>query len=602
MRHESIMNTSLFDNRYRITELLGNGASASVYRAIDMIDQKEVAIKVFDESHLENREALRLFEREVRVVARLESHPNLLNYYGGSLKEGCRYLVMDTARGETLMHFLNRSGGKLPLHLALSIYSQLLSVLSYIHKRGIVHRDIKPHNIRIDTDGTIKLYDFGIAVIMESENEITGKAVGTVNYISPEQAKGVKVYPCSDLYSASIVLYEMLTGNLPFTSDKEQAEDRINEIVRKHFKETPIRPTHYNPNIPDAIEQIILKGMSKNLSSRFENADEILRYLALFYQNPAINFDFDLPSEEFDYSAALPKGTVPTAFKPKVTTKDATVNKTKKGESKALTRKKLLLLTLFVSLSVIAAFVIYFSLHTLLFYKLDERTVLTKGDLLYTEYSDEILDKLQREGYDVTVEYVYSAYYPAGTIFAQNPLPLSVQELGKNESPKLNLTVSTDEAMMILKDYRGHDYREVKIELEALGFSVEIRRASSNLPVGQVISTSPSQDEIAMLSDTVSLTVSSGGKISYAYMPNLLDKNITQAKSELANVGITYEIIYTDSDKPYGTVVYQSRSYGEKIPTAYTTVFLKVSNRIQTSETTDPIDPPIDPPIDEPFE
>lgn len=590
------MNTSLFDNRYRITELFGKGASANVYRAFDTVENKEVAIKVFDEAHLEDRDALRLFECEVHAVARLEAHPNLLNYYGGSLKEGCRYLAMDIAQGETLMHYLNRSGGRLPLQLALSIYSQLLSALSYIHKRGIVHRDIKPHNIRIDSDGTIKLYDFGIAVIMETDHEITGKAVGTVNYISPEQAKGVKVYPCSDLYSASIVLYEMLTGYLPFTSDKANPDDRINEIIRKHFKETPIRPTHYNPNIPDAIEQIILKGMAKNLSSRFQSADEVLRYLALYYQNPMISFDFDLPSEEFDYSAALPKATAPQVFKPKYTVKELPAAKTKKNDPASLSRKKLLLITLFASLSVIAAFVIWFTLHDLLFYESSERTVLTKSDLLYTAYSDDLLEKLQREGYDVTVEYAYSAYYPAGIIFAQSPLPLSVQELSKSDSPKLKLTVSTDQVMTILKDYRKKDYRKVKIELEALGFSVEIQKTPSDLPSGQVISTSPSEDEIALLSDTVRLTVSGGKKVAYAYMPNLLDKSVSQAKSELKTAGIAFEVIYENSEKPYGTVIYQSRSYGEKIPIAYTNVFIKVSNRIQTPETTDPIAPPIDEP------
>ncbi len=590
------MNTQLFDNRYRITEFLGGGTSANVYRAIDTVDNKEVALKVFDEAYLANEDALRLFEREVRVVARLEVHPNLLNYYGGSLKEGCRYLVMDIAHGETLMHYLNRSGGKLPLDLALSIFSQLLSVLSYIHKRGIIHRDIKPHNIRIATDGKIKLYDFGIAVIMETDHQITGKAVGTVNYISPEQAKGVKVYPCSDLYSACIVLYEMLTGHLPFTSDKPVAEDRMNEIIRKHFKEAPIRPTHYNPNIPDAIEQIILKAMSKNLSARFQSSDEILRYLALYYQNPAISFDFELQNEEFDYSAALPKNTIATVFKPKFAVKDAPHKLPKKYDPKLLTRRKLLLLSLFFSLSVIAAFVIYFALHSLLFYKNNERTVLTKGDLLYSQYSDETYERLISEGYDVSVEYKYSEYYQSGTIIAQNPPPQFIQELSTNESPKLNLVVSTDQAMTILKDYSGRDYREVKIELEALGFSVQIQKNISSLSYGQVISTYPGHGEIAMLSDTIILNISKGSKITYAYMPNLVGSIIAQAKNELTAAGISYKIIYTESEKPYGTVIYQSRAYGEKIAIDYSTIYLKVSNRTQIPDSTDSDDPPLEQP------
>lgn len=586
------MKDSLFDNRFHIVELLGVGTTAKVYRAVDGHTSTEVALKVFDESRLGNEEELKLFEREIRVVARLDKHPNLLNYYGGSLKEGRRYLVMEIAQGETLMHYLNRYGGRLPLDVTLSVFSQLLSALSFVHKRGIIHRDVKPQNIRIASDGTIKLCDFGIAVIQDSEQKTIGKAIGTVNYISPEQARGIEVYPCSDLYSAGVVLYEMLTGHLPFTSDKPSAQDRMNEIIRKHFKEVPIRPTHYNPNIPDAVEQIVLKALSKNPSSRFESADEILRYLALYYRNPSVHFDFELPNDEFDYKAALPHNTSAGAFKPQPTVKELSKKIEKKDREKRLTRKTLLVLSLFLTLSLITAVVIYVTLHSLLFYKLDERTVITKGDLLHRQYSDEIYQALIEEGYDVTVEYTFSSYYPSGTIVSQTPLPLTVQEINAKEAPKLTLTVSIDDATVLLSRYQGVDYRLVQIELAELGIDTIVNKSPSAMPAGQVISTSPSANEVVHLSGTVTLNVSTGAKIVYAYMPNLIGSSLAQAKSQLSDRGISYEIIFTDSDAPYGTVVYQSRAYGEKLPLEYTTVYLKVSNRIKTPDSTEPLEIP----------
>lgn len=572
------MNETIYDNRYRLVEFLGSGTTANVYRALDLETNREVALKIFDEQYLSDQDALKLFEREIKAVARLEKHVGLLSYYGGSMRDGYRYLVMDIAKGETLMHYLNRVGGKLPINEAVSYLSQLLSVLSYIHSRGVIHRDIKPQNIRISRDGSLKLCDFGIAAVIGAESFANGKAIGTVNYISPEQAKGIEVSPQSDIYSAGVVFYEMLTGVLPFTSDKSTPEDRIGDIIRKHLKEIPIRPSQYNPNIPDALVQIIMRAMLKNPSSRFSSAEDMLRYLTLYTKNPTVLFDFDLPNEEFDSGAALPKYTAAESFRPKTRVKEKVAKQTFTKDKKQLTRGKLLFLSLILLLSVIAAGVIYSVVHSLFFYEYGVRTVLTKGGLLYEPYTDAMRDRLESDGYEVTLEYRYSSIYPSGTVIAQDPPPQSVQEIPENASPKLRLTVSTAKASLLMPDYIGKDYRAARAELEDKGFTVLVNRINSNKKYGSILATSPASDEMVNLGDTVQLTISIGEKTRYQYMPNLVGMPISQAKSELSSLGIAHTVFYEDSDLPIGTVIYQSRPYGEKLAIDYFDVQIHVSN------------------------
>lgn len=574
------MNDELYDNRYRLGHFFGHGTTAKVYLARDTVTGRDVALKIFDEAYLAEGDALQLFERELKAVARLSEHPNLLNYYGGSMKAGYRYLVMEVAEGETLIHYLNRRGGRLPLEEAISLFSQLLSVLSYIHKKGVIHRDVKPQNIRISSDGILKLCDFGIAVVTGLDSSATGKAVGTVFYISPEQAKGREVSPASDLYSAAVLFYEILAGTLPFTSDKSSPRDRIDEIIRKHLKEMPVRPSHYNPNIPEAIEQIILKAMSKNPESRFQTADEMLRYLALYRQTTQIVFDFDLPNDEFDSSAALPSKTAPEGFRPIHVMKDVSEKKEDHRRSPfALTRGSLIYISIVIILSILTAFILYKSLHSLFFFEENERTVITKGDLLYTPYSDELQEALVNAGYDVTVDYSFSPYYESGTVIAQNPAPYAVQSLTDDEKPKLLLTVATKDGYTVLKDYKGTDWRDAYRELEALGISVTVNKIySSSVSVGDVIETQPVAATAVFLGEGVLLTVSLGEKPSYRYVPNLLGLTLVEAREKLRSAGIRFgSLRYEESASPRGTVIKQDKPYGEKLLYEYYTVSVTVS-------------------------
>jgi len=583
------MNGMLIDNRYRLLRYIGKGQSAHVYLAHDEQSDREVALKIFDETQLSDTNLLSLFERELKVAARLVPHPNLLSYYGGSMKAGCRYIVMEVARGESLVHYMNRLGGKIPHDEAVNIFCQLLSALSLIHQKGVIHRDVKPHNILLLSDGTIKLCDFGIAVLTDSDNYATGKAAGTALYISPEQAMGRAVSPASDLYSAGILLYEMLSGVLPFTSDKQSNQDKIEDIIRKHLKESPVRPSHYNPNIPEGLEQIVLRSLNKNPEARFQTADEMLRYLAIYLKTPTIEFNFDLPEDEFDSSAALPHQTLPNGYKPKLTVRSAPTKKhtISPTDSASLTRTKLIWISIVLILSVIAAFVIYFTLHSLIFYPSDLRSVITRGDLLYSEFSTSLQEQLVNEGYDLKIRYDFSRYYPEGTIIAQTPPPFSLQRLNSDAKPELSLTICSKEYRIVLDDYAGRDYREIESELSLMGIQTRLIRRPSSKPKGTIIETVPEKGDTVTYSDTVTLVVSCDEKPQYKYIPNLIGLSIYEAKSKLSSLGITIDdIVYRDSSAPHLEVIAQSRPYGEKLPVDFYGITLTVSLGMPTTEDT----------------
>ena len=577
----------LFDGRYRLTDdVLGEGTSAKVYRAVDIETDTEVAIKIFNREQMLDEEAKSQFDHEIKAFALLDTHPNIVSYYGGSMREDCRYIVMELAVGETLMHYLNRKGGRLPVDEVLSYFSQILSALSHAHGKGIVHRDIKPQNVRLVKGGLVKLVDFGIALIPGFENTSTGKAVGTVNYISPEQAVGGRVDARSDLYSAGILLYEMLCGRLPFQSEKTNAYDRMDEIIHKHLKETPANPGFFNPNIPTAIEQIVLRAINKNPANRFDTADEMLRYINLYYQNPHICFSFDLPNDPYNAYEALPEDTsagrfVPSALKLVGQVKEG--KNAEKAETKPAKKRRttlflsgvfLVLVSLFVLVSLLAG-------NCIFGYDIGKRTVITVGGLLDQVYTDELARELSDKGYDVQIEYEYHSSIPLNTIMSQDPPAHSAQHLNDNEKPKIVLTVSGGCRVMIMPDYRGKENRTVQMALEEQGFTIKVvKQHSTSHSQGMVIDTMPSYGEAAIQNETIVLYVSAGEEAIYQYVPDLIGKTHAEAIGLLEQSGIiNYRIIYQESNEPKGTVFSQSYLFGEKIATNLTTLEIMISGQ-----------------------
>ena len=273
------------DGRYEIHELIGVGGMANVYRCTDTLDDREVAIKILKDEYLNNEEFIRRFKNESKAIAML-SHPNIVKVYDVSFGDMIQYIVMEYIDGVTLKEYIDRQGvieWKDVLHLT----TQVLRALQHAHESGIVHRDIKPQNIMLLQDGTIKVTDFGIARFSDKATRtMTDQAIGSVHYIAPEQARGDVTDGKTDIYSVGVMLYEMLTGKLPFEGDSAVT------VALMQLQSTPKRPREVNPAIPVGLEQITIRAMEKQPDKRYASAAEMLSDIDRFRLNPSIVFDY----------------------------------------------------------------------------------------------------------------------------------------------------------------------------------------------------------------------------------------------------------------------------------------------------------------------
>ena len=274
----------VLDNRYEILELIGTGGMALVYRARCHRLNRMVAIKILKEDLAGDDEFRRRFHTESQAVAML-SHPNIVAVYDVSRSGNVEYIVMELIEGITLKQYINRKG-LLNWKEALHFATQVTKALSHAHSRGIIHRDIKPHNIMILKDGSVKVADFGIARLLSVQNTLTQEALGSVHYISPEQAKGGYVDARCDIYSVGVVMYEMLTSRLPFVGESAVS------VAIQHISAIPLMPSDINPDIPIGLESITMRAMEPDLSLRFMSAEEMLHDLEEFRKNPGILFNY----------------------------------------------------------------------------------------------------------------------------------------------------------------------------------------------------------------------------------------------------------------------------------------------------------------------
>ena len=275
----------MLDNRYEITELIGVGGMADVYKGKDIVDNKIVAIKILKTEFSDNEEFLSRFRNESKAISLL-SHPNIVKIYDVGFSENLQYIIMEYIDGITLKEYIEKEKA-LNWKDAVHFMIQILRALQHAHENGIVHRDIKPQNIMMLDDGTIKVMDFGIAKFSrETGKTATDQAIGSVHYISPEQAKGEATDEKSDIYSVGVMLYEMLTGQKPFDSDNSVS------IAVMNINDIPKRPRAVNPNVPAGLEEIILKAMEKNPLDRYQSASEMIKDIERFKANPEISFGY----------------------------------------------------------------------------------------------------------------------------------------------------------------------------------------------------------------------------------------------------------------------------------------------------------------------
>ena len=274
----------VFDGRYRIQKIIGIGGMAVVFEAEDFVMKRTVALKLLKDEINNDVQSVRRFINESRAVAML-NHPNIVAIYDVTVKDDLKYIVMENIRGITLKSYMNRKG-VLNVKEALSFTEQILMALEHAHSKGIIHRDIKPQNIMLLRNGTIKVADFGIAKlpdVNETQEEQNKKAIGTVYYISPEQASGKPIDARSDLYSLGVMLYEMVTGRLPFRSEQ------LLNVAKMQVNEKPVPPSKRNAAVPKGVEQLILCAMEKDPAKRFQSAKEMLRVVTQLKNNPQAN-------------------------------------------------------------------------------------------------------------------------------------------------------------------------------------------------------------------------------------------------------------------------------------------------------------------------
>ena len=276
----------LLDNRYEIIERIGTGGMAVVYKGRDHRLNRLVAVKILKEELAQDAEFRRRFHDESQAVAML-SHPNIMAVYDVSHSTELDYIVMELIDGITLKQYMQKKGGKLAWREALHFITQIMKALSHAHSRGIIHRDIKPHNMMVLRDGSLKVADFGIARLTSAaQATLTQEALGSVHYISPEQARGSHIDARSDIYSAGVVLYEMITGRLPYEGQSPVA------VAIQHINSIPLSPREIDPEIPEALEAITMKAMASDVNQRYVSADAMLVDLEEFRKNPSINFDY----------------------------------------------------------------------------------------------------------------------------------------------------------------------------------------------------------------------------------------------------------------------------------------------------------------------
>ena len=571
----------MLDNRYEILEVIGTGGMAVVFKAKCHRLNRLVAIKMLKKDLSEDAEFRRRFHDESQAVAML-SHPNIMAVYDVSRGGDMDYIVMELIDGITLKQYMERRG-RLNWPEALHFITQIMKGLSHAHSRGIIHRDIKPQNIMILRDGTVKVTDFGIACLSNGANP-SNEAIGSVHYISPEQAKGDYTDNRSDIYSAGVVLYEMLTSRLPFDGDNPVS------IAIQHFSAVPLPPRELNPDIPEALEQICLKAMACDRNNRYSTADEMLADLEAFRKDPSLSFDYkpeDLQTErggEDEPTQYLPNvgvtRTRPQPHRPPVQEPE----EEEEDERPRSNWWKVLLLI------VVLAAAGYFAVTTLFSFVMDSLTPNTVEYTVpsvvgYTVEEAEELEGIKGIFSLVEAEYENSSEYPEGTIIDQDPVKGSVKRVdpGQDNAANLtiNVTVSLGEKSGTMLNVVDVEARSAKLileqntELSKLNLNIVegTPENSDTIKEGNVIRTIPAYGEPLAEGDTVTLIVSLGPKIIYATMPHCVGESIETVQQMMNKAGLVASFKPVEDAAPVGQVLTQSVDTGEQVPEGTTVEF-----------------------------
>lgn len=580
----------MLDNRYEILELIGSGGMANVYKAKCHRLNRMVAVKILKNDLAENADFRRRFRDESLAVAQL-SHANIVSVYDVSRSGDTEYIVMELVDGITLKQYMERRG-KMDWREALHFITQIMRALSHAHSRGIIHRDIKPQNIMVLRDGSVKVADFGIACLADSAQTLTQEALGSVHYISPEQARGDRPDARSDIYSSGVVLYEMLTGRLPF-----EGESAVSVAIQ-HLSSIPLAPREINPDIPEQLELICMKAMAPDLEHRYQSADAMIADLEAFRKNPEVEMKFDLSDlrpEENDEPTrtirTMPSHTVTIPVHQPERNYPRRERDEDEEPRRAGSGKRGVLVSA-VTVAAVAVVIVLFKtiLGSFAPAVVDQYQVPDLYDMTIEEAENdpriEGVFEIQKAGSE------FSTDVSEGHILRQDP---KKGETRKGSQLVIQVWVSAGEETGEVPDLENKSEQDARILLEKLNKEYnleltveapeELKQFSEEITEGYVIKTEPAQGEILKKGDTVKLILSKGPDIKPVTVLPFVGMSIDSVLSQLESYKLTCDaadVEVVDSDKPGGTIVWQSPASGETVP-EWTTIKFRVSAGLASS-------------------
>lgn len=540
------------DDRYEIQQQIGEGGMAIVYKAFCHRLSRFVAIKIMRDELARDEEFRRRFLSESYAIAML-SHPNIVSVYDVSRSDDVEYIVMELVDGITMRQYMDKRG-QIKWKEALHFTKQVAKALGHAHERGIVHRDIKPQNLMLLRDGTVKVADFGIAALENEIQENKNQAIGSIHYIAPEQARGENPDARSDIYSLGIVMYEMLTGQKPYTGET------IKEVALKHMSSDYVPIGDLVEDVPEEFINIVEKAMSYEMEDRYQTAAELLDDLNHLVQTQIHRID----QTQYINPDVIPVRSVSEMPKDKFSLR-------RKRSSRVA----------FMSgvfgglLAVVLLFVFLWDFWLGEVFSPAERIALPNFiGSNYEQLSKNVeLDSM----YDFKVTYLIDTSSESGRILDQNPDPGRSMMITP-EGIKVELTVSTGVILTPVPDVINKDYREAMLELDKAGFEVEVENSTSDMVSKDfVISTSPAVGEKISAGSTVYLVVSSGPEISDVTMPNLIGLSEEAAINKLQNAGLSFgSSEHVASEYDAGTVIGQNISAFTEVE-EHTKIYLRVS-------------------------
>ena len=534
----------ILGNRYEIIEKVGNGGMATVYKAIDKVLKRNVAVKILRDEFTTDEEFIKRFETEAQSAARL-THPNIVSIYDVGVDGNLYYIVMELIQGKTLKEIIVEERGPLPWKWSVNVAIQIASALETAHRNNIIHRDIKPHNIIITEDGIAKVTDFGIAKAV-SNSTITafGTTIGSVHYFSPEHARGGYTDAKSDLYSLGVVMYEMVTGRVPFDADTPVS------VALKHMQEEPEEPIELNKNIPTSINKIIMKALQKDTNLRYQTATEMLTDLRKALQNPDGDF-----VEELSYD--------PTAKTQKINT-DMYGNLNNYNENKKEEKKQGKFKTFIKThkaLSIIIGLILLFAISlggTLLVLNVTNPKEVEMPNVVGMS-KEEAREEIEAANLKFEIEKEeYNKDVPEGFIISQDPIYMEKYNKVK-EGSTVKVVVSKGQEKTTVPNVKGKEREEAISLIEDAKLVAEVvEETSKTVKEGYVISQEIEPDEEAYAGDTIKIHVSTGTGIKQVTVVNVVGQNEADAKKTLEDLGLKVNITYVDTKADNGKVTKQS--------------------------------------------